>query len=406
MDRLPSVTARDETTDSTAEFVAHSRFGKATVMSSIPPRESDLWKTSFERHCYDHRYYELLHRTLGHQFEQRYLFLRDHSGTTLAIQPFFLVIQDLTAGLPLHVRKLLGLGRSLLPGFLRLRMLMVGSSAGESNLAVTEGSQALQISQFMHEVLPQVARHFNTSLIVLKDFPSRYRPVLQAFSQNGYTRIPSMPGATLDLSYSSFEDYMKKALSHATRKNLRRKFRDAARLPHIEMQPVKDISPYIDEAYPLYQQVLDRAETKFEEMPPRYFCELGTTMPDRARFFIWRQSGKIVAFSVCMAHNGVLKDTYIGLDYSIALDAHLYFLTWRDVVQWAIENKFKTYYSGPMNYDPKLHLRLRLAPLDLYVCHTSRWINPFFRSILGFLEPTRHDPIIRRFPNSHELWES
>jgi hypothetical protein len=59
-----------------------------------------------------------------------------------------------------------------------------------------------------------------------------------------------------------------------------------------------------------------------------------------------------------------------------------------------------------MNYDPKLHLRLRLAPLDLYVCHTSRWINPFFRSILGFLEPTRHDPIIRRFPNSHELWES
>jgi hypothetical protein len=44
-----------------------------------------------------------------------------------------------------------------------------------------------------------------------------------------------------------------------------------------------------------------------------------------------------------------------------------------------------------------------LAPLDLYVRHTSPVMNAIFRRIVKFLEPTRHDPVLRRFPNAHEL---
>jgi hypothetical protein len=38
-------------------------------------------------------------------------------------------------------------------------------------------------------------------------------------------------------------------------------------------------------------------------------------MPDRTRFFIWRQNGNAIAFSVALVHNGVLYDDYLGLDY-------------------------------------------------------------------------------------------
>ena len=44
-----------------------------------------------------------------------------------------------------------------------------------------------------------------------------------------------------------------------------------------------------------------------------------------------------------------------------------------------------------------------LAPLDLYVRHTSPLINPFFRKLLPVLEPTHNDPVLRKFPNAHEL---
>ena len=77
--------------------------------------------------------------------------------------------------------------------------------------------------------------------------------------------------------------------------------------------------------------------------------------------------------------------------------------TLRDVIRWAIAGGLQSYCSGPLNYDPKLHLGCQLVPLDLYVMHTRAFFNPIFRRALKYLEPTRHDPILRRFPNADEL---
>ena len=164
-----------------------------------------------------------------------------------------------------------------------------------------------------------------------------------------------------------------------------------------------DVSECIDEIYPLYQQVLARSDFRFEELTKEYFCLLGKTMPERARFFIWRQRGRAVAFSACMVYEGKLYDNYLGLDYAVALDLHLYFITIRDLISWGIGQKLQWYYSTPLNYDPKLHLRFDLAPLDLYVRHVSGWINPFFKRIAPVLEPTRYDKLLRQFGNHGDI---
>jgi len=172
----------------------------------------------------------------------------------------------------------------------------------------------------------------------------------------------------------------------------------------VKMEVVSDIEPYIDELFPLYQQVLERSQYKFEELTKSYFVEISRRMGKRALFFIWRQNGKAVAFSSCARHDGVLRDHYIGLDYKVALDHHLYFVTFRDIVTWAIENNCHSYYSAPLNYEPKYHLRHDLVPLDLYVRTSWDWINPLFRFVVPYLEPTRYDSMIRKFANAHELW--
>src|SRR5882724_7916158 len=143
------------------------------------------------------------------------------------------------------------------------------------------------------------------------------------------------------------------------RKNLRRKFRKTENRP-IECEVVTDISPYVDEGFPLYRQTLGRSELKFEELTKLYLCELGRRMNDRARFFLWRKEGRIIAFASTIVHQGVLRDNYIGLDYSVALDQHLYFVTWRDTIIWALKNGIHTYHSAPLNYDPKYHFRMEL----------------------------------------------
>ena len=71
---------------------------------------------------------------------------------------------------------------------------------------------------------------------------------------------------------------------------------------------------------------------------------------------------------------------------------------------WAIANGFKWYRSSALNYDPKFNLKHSLDPLDLYVKHTSKFINPIFRRLLPLLEPTRNDKTLPKFSNYTDLW--
>lgn len=380
-------------------------FGRAEVANRIPESEAATWAAGLQHEANDHRYYELTHDALGHQFEHYYLLLKDHAGNTRAIQPFLMVNQDLVTGMPAPIRRGVAKLRQHFPSALIMRMLMVGCSAGEGHLARDrETGGAEWVAHALREALQPVAKRLEAGMVVLKDFPKSYRKTLRPLRVAGYARVPSMPGSRLDLDFKDFEDYLTTKLSHKTRKNLRQKYRKAAAAAKLEMQVVSDITPYIDEVFPLYQQVLERSRYKFEELTKPYFLKMGQTMGDRAVFFIWRENGKAVAFSSCARHGGVLRDHYIGLDYKVALEHHLYFVTFRDIVTWAIENGCHSYYSAPLNYEPKYHLRHDLAPLDLYVRTVWDWVNPIFRFVVPYLEPTRYDPVIRRFANAHELW--
>jgi predicted N-acyltransferase len=246
------------------------------------------------------------------------------------------------------------------------------------------------------------AKRNKASLVVFKDFPANYRSALETLVSNAYARIPSMPMTRLPLPYATWDEYFS-TLSKATRKDLRRKFRKVERAPKIEMEVVNDITPLVDEIYPLYLAVHERSPLKFETLTKHYFRAVAQRMPNLARFFIWRQNGKIVAFSFCLVCGDAIYDECIGLDYSVALDLHLYFYTLRDIISWSLQQGLKYYYSNPLNYEPKLHLDCELVPLDLYVMHTNPLLNPIFRRVIKYLGPTRHDPVLQRFPNADHL---
>jgi hypothetical protein len=386
-------------------ITVRTSFGRAVVSARVPEADAEIWAAGLRHQANDHRYYELTHDALGHQFEHYYLILQDHAKNTRAIQPFLIVNQDLVTGMPKAVRRVMDKLRQRFPSTLVMRMLMVGCSAGEGHLVRDRSTGGVEwVAQALSEALHPVARGFQAAMIVLKDFPKSYRKPLRPLRRSGYARVPSMPGSRLDLNFKTFDDYLRTKLSHKTRKNLRSKYRQAAAGPRVEMEVVSDITPHIDELFPLYRQVLERSQYKFEELTKSYFIQLSRRMGERALFFIWRQNGKAVAFSSCAGHEGVLRDHYIGLDYKVALDYHLYFVTFRDIVTWGLENHYHTYYSAPLNYEPKYHLRHDLVPLDLYVRTSWDWINPLFRFVVPYLEPTRYDPMIRKFANAHELW--
>ena len=103
----------------------------------------------------------------------------------------------------------------------------------------------------------------------------------------------------------------------------------------------------------------------------------------------------------------MLHDEYLGLDYRVALDLHLYFVTFRDVLSWALAQGLTAYESTPLDYDPKLHLGFDLLPLDLYVAPASPALAPLLkaRAAVDRADARRADPapfpkFIRTLTNS------
>jgi hypothetical protein len=362
------------------------------------------WADAFAGRRMDHRYYELVEDTLAQGFEHRYFVVRDAVGEVRAVQPAIVLDQDMLVGVTLRLRRMAEAVRRVWPGFLAVRTLMVGCAAGEGHLDGPPAAHSA-IARALAAAIVGEARALGAPFVVLKEFGTEYRAPLKCFVEHGFARIPSMPMTRLDIDYADFDDYARQALNSATRRKLRRKFAIAAAAAPIAMSIEGDATPLIDDLYPLYLQVYERSKQHFEKLTPAFLCEIGRRMPDKAKFFVWRQHGRAVAFSLCMFEGEDFYPEYVGFDYAVALKLHLYHYVVRDMMAWAIAHGFRRWRSGGLNYDPKLHLRHRLDPVDLYVRHTSPALNWALKRVLPWIEPTRYDPVLRMFPDYAELWD-
>ncbi len=380
-----------------------SRRYRLAVLSREEVMQCRHWARAFAAERKDHRYYELVEDTIRQGFDYRYFAIQDANGEVRAVQPFFLLDQDLLAGTSDGIKKVAGFIRRFWPRFMLQRTLMVGCAAGEGHLDSNGELPRHLHAQLLAAGIADHARQLKASLIVLKEFPAADRPALGSFLRHGYTRVPSLPMTRASLQYASFDEYMNKVLSRNMRSKLRRKFKASEQVGPLDMSVVRDVTPIIDDVYPLYLNVYERAKLRFEKLTKDFLCGLGRRMPDKVRFFIWRHGGKIVAFNLCMIEGVSICSEYIGLDYNVAFDFHLYYIVVRDVMAWAMARSYRYYFSTALNYEPKFHMRYSLVPLDLYVKHTWPIFNFALKYMLPLLEPTRYDKILRQFPNYDEL---
>jgi predicted N-acyltransferase len=246
--------------------------GVARVLSLAELQNVREWDGAFVGKSKDHRFYEMVEQTLGSQFEHSYLLLQDQAGRVRAIQPLFFVQQNLVEGIP-ALRGVVNAIRRRFPRFLTMRVLMVGNAAGEGHLSACAPEDEDWVADALLATLKVYARQAKASLVVFKDFAAKYRHALRNFSASGYARVPSMPMTELQLRYTDFDHYVS-TLGASTRKDLRRKFRRIATADPISVEVVTDLSPYVDEVYPLYLQVHERSPLKFERLTKEYLCNL------------------------------------------------------------------------------------------------------------------------------------
>lgn len=373
------------------------------IITRTELKDCDAWTSAFAESRKDRRYYEIVEDTLRDRFEYGYLAIVDAVGTICAVQPFFLLDQDLLEGLGSEWRVVSFLRRHY-PRLLKLRTMMVGCSAGEGHLAEGDGLPPALIAKVLSDGIVQSARSIRARMIVLKEFPAVYRKPLNCFVEKGFTRIPSMPMTKLETGgFPDFDAYALGKLSGQTRRQLRKNFK-ATEGVDIQMAVTEDARSCVGEIYPLYLQVFERSKLRFEKLTEEYFRQLGERMGDKTRFFTWRRDNALVAFALCMVEGRQLFYEYVGLDYAVALDLHLYHYVMRDLFNWAVLHRYTCIRSTGLNYEPKLRFRHRLDPIDLYVRHTSLLANAVLKRVLPRIVPARYDPVLKKFPDYSSLW--
>jgi multidrug transporter EmrE-like cation transporter len=371
--------------------------GNARVYARSADVDPEIWRAAFSDSHKDFEYYRLIEETMTSGFVYRYLVLLDEQNP-IALQPLIIVDQDLAATTRSTITRAIEFIRKLWPRFLRTRMLLAGCLVGDSAPGIIAPANPERVSALLAQALQEYARRQKISLISAKDFPADMRSELAPLSAAGYTRLDGFPPLMLDLSFASFDEYMEQRLSRTTRKGLRRKLRKTQETsPPITMEVLSDCREVIDEIYPLYLQVAHRAPVEFEIFSREYFLEAGKRMQDRHRYFVWRRGGKAIAFSFCTIWKNAIYDNDIGLDYSVSHDLNLYYLTFHDLIAWALGHGLKFYRCAPFNYDPKLHLRLQPVDVDLYVRHRSTIVNGLLKWIAPFFAPGKSDPALQRY---------
>lgn len=362
------------------------------------------WQTAFMNHAKDWRYYEIINQTINvDQLDYRYLVVRNEKGRVLAIQPGFLIKQDILEGSSEKVKKLADKVRSVWPGFLKMKTLMIGNSAGPGYLQPTDEKDRAETVRILSRHLVSAAKELGVYLVVFKEFPrSEFNSMSPLVKDGPFAVIPSLPKTVQDLSgFKTFDEFLK-AQSQNGRAQIKKNLKASTgpNISPVTFEVHSTAHESIDQIHALYKQVFDKATQKFEILTPEYFRLLSERMSDKMRFFLWKQDGRIIGMGLNMIEGDTLLTEYVGLDYATTHDLKLFFRMHYDTVTWAINNGFKRLLNTPTAYEYKRRFGQTLTPVDLYLAQTfSSVFNGLLKKFAVKMDPTVNEPELPKFPN-------
>jgi len=372
----------------------HKRLSlKTKVVKRIADIPADDWKRVFPDVLENYDFFNTLDESNLGQFFFYYIMVYERN-IPIAASTCFLLNYSLDTSISGPLRRVTNSIKKIMPNIFSLKAVVCGMPIGQGRIGIT-GQADMAIKAILRR-MEQIARKNRVPIIAFKDFDQTYTRMLDPLQKIGFAKFDSLPSTELNVWFKDFEEYLK-TLSSANRYDLRRKFRRVDGLVKIDMEIVEALEDGIlQEVYKLYLDIIAKHDMGFELLPIEFFKNISKNMPRHTKFFLWRIEGKLVAFLLCLVSKDILIDYYVGLDYSIAHKYHLYFVKFRDILNWCIKNNIKKYEMGITGYEPKRRLGFDFVPLYLYVKLRNRMFRPIFKLICQFLKFENFDPSLKK----------
>ena len=377
--------------------MASDRSDKPLLETLIARRVSEIpaedWNKVFPDVLEGYDFYRTLDDSGLGQFTFYYIMVYDGEAPAGAAA-CFLMKYPLDTSIRGPLKHITNSVRKRLPDILSVSALICGMPLGSGGIGISGDTAA--VMDAILRGMEQIAAEKKAAVLAFKDFDKSYAKALDPLRKRGFSKLDSLPYAELEIRFKDFEEYLK-SLSGATRYDLRRKFKKADNLVKIGLEIADRIEGgVLQDVYDLYLDTVAKHDMGFELLTADFFRNISANMPGKVKFFLWRIEGKLAAFQLSLVSDDVMIDYYVGFDYSIAHKYHLYFIRFRDSLNWCIEHGIKKYEIGATGYEPKRRLDFDFRPLYIYAKFRNRMIRPIFNLMCRFLSFENFDPDLKK----------
>jgi len=366
------------------------------ILDNISKIDEKDWDAVFGDIPENYPFYKALANSELSDFTFYYLVIyRDAEAALIA--PLFSTDFNLDIAVEGRISKVIKFIRKFFPRFLILKTLFCGTPFGEYGaLGIKQDFQDdPRRIPLLLEGIKDLTAKINAPLVIFKDFLKQSTLFLDGLIRQGYAKVESFPSVSLELNFSSFEDYLR-SLGSSTRKSLKKKLKQAYSRGKIEVKVTGDVKDQIDQIVKLYENTYREGLTKFERLNQKFFLQVARDLYPHTRFFLYYVDGRLAAFNLCFVYPDLLIDKFIGFDYDRSSYYHLYFVSWAYNINWCIDNSLRYYHPGQTDYQPKIRLGGKIIPLYAYLKHKNIFFNLLLKLLILLFKPENFDEDIRR----------
>lgn len=314
---------------------------QARVVRSIGEIGREAWDTCFPGALEGYDYLAAVEAAGLAGFDWRYAVVEE-GGAVVAAAPGFFTDYSLDTTLTDLGRRLVAATRKIAPRAFTVRMACLGSPCTEDvGLGFAPQVPAGRKAELLHALLQAfetAAAQAGCWLLAIKDAPEADRAVwTEATRQIGYQPTPGMPTAVLPIDFADLDGYFAR-LSHATRKDMRRKLKTLAAL---RVEVVHDLAGLEPRILELYRQTRERSDLQFEDLTAAYFAGVLRRMGERALCVLYWAGDELVGFNLLLQDGETLLDKFFCMESARGPALNLYFVSWFTNVRLCLERGLK-----------------------------------------------------------------
>ncbi|MFD2822539.1 GNAT family N-acetyltransferase [Lacinutrix iliipiscaria] len=259
---------------------------------------------------------------------------------------------------------------------------------------ITQGLFLNQVNLAIEKLSKDIKKTFNKKIriIAFKDY-FEHDPIhsnLDFFKAHNLFKVQVQPNMLFSIpsTWTMKEDYIS-AFTKKYRDRYKRARKKGAILQYKELD-LEAIKRHSNTLYKLYENVSDNAGVNSFKLSPDHFYSLKVHLKDDFKVFGYYLNNELVGFYTLIINNNELETYFLGYNQELQHKYQMYLNMLYDMVNYGIENKFKTIVFARTAMEIKSSIGAKPHTMHIYLNHTNNFIaNTLLKFIVKYMNPIR-----------------